>query len=203
MTKIKTLNNLRELYTSAKGRALSKELISLEKHSRNFINLSPFVIIGTSSKDGYGDVSPRGETPGFVKVINDEVIIIPDRPGNNRLDTLSNIVENPSVGMLFLIPGVDETLRINGRAEIRDNISLLEKCLVNGKIPKSVILVKIKQVYLHCAKSMIRSKIWQSKFHIDRSLLPSMNVMLSEQTEINGVIENEEETRKRYLDTLY
>ena len=121
MAKLHSLKELRKLYMSPKGRAIDKELNILEKHSRSFIALSPFLIIGTNSLNGDSDVSPRGEMPGFVSVQNDNTLMIPDRPGNNRLDTLSNIIENPHIGLLFLIPGLDETLRINGTANNKND----------------------------------------------------------------------------------
>ena len=203
MTQLKSIEALRKIYALPKNRAITKELNHLEKHSRHFIELSPFLIIGTSSERGYGDVSPRGEAPGFVKILDDTSIAIPDRPGNNRLDTLSNIIENPKVGLIFLIPGFDETLRINGTAEIRDELHLLELFSINNKLPKTAIVVKINQVYLHCAKALIRSKLWQTEGHTNRSLLPTMNTMINEQTNNTDRIETEEETTRRNLKTLY
>ena len=197
MTQLKSAKALRKLYALPKGRALKKERSSFEKHSRHFVELSPFLMIGTSSKEGFGDVSPRGEDPGFVKILDDTTIAIPDRPGNNRLDTLNNILTNPSVGLIFLIPGVDETLRINGTASIHDDLDLLELFIVNKKLPKTVIVVKIKQLYLHCAKALIRSGLWNVDSQIKRSILPTMNVMLNDQSE------TEEEIQDPRLDNLY
>ena len=117
MSLIKSVDELRALYKMPGGRSIEKELTHLEKHSRQFLALSPFLLIGSSGKDGAADVSPRGEVPGFVQVLDDKRIAIPDRPGNNRLDTFQNLLENPQVGLIFLVPGVDETLRINGHAD--------------------------------------------------------------------------------------
>jgi PPOX class probable FMN-dependent enzyme len=185
MANIETLTQLRGLYAQPKGRPLIKQLDRLETHSKRFISLSPFLIISSSASNGLQDASPRGEDPGFVHVFDDHNIAIPDRPGNNRLDSLTNILVNPQVGLLFLIPGVDETLRINGYAEIRDDIEIIDLFNTQTKKPKSVLLVHVKEVYLHCAKALMRSKLWSSEVQITREQLPSMSQMINDQTKSN------------------
>ena len=203
MSHVKTLDQLRAIYAQPKGRPLKKQLDCLETHSKHFISLSPFVVISTSAPGGLPDASPRGEDPGFVQVLDDFRIAIPDRPGNNRLDTFSNILENPQLGLLFLIPGVDETLRVNGHAEIRDDDVLIELFDNQTKKPKSVLLVHVKEVYLHCAKALMRSKIWSNDDQISRDLLPSMSQMINDQTKSAMTLETQDEMKVRYKDTLY
>jgi PPOX class probable FMN-dependent enzyme len=185
------------------GRPLKKQLDCLETHSKHFISLSPFLVISSSTPGGLQDASPRGEDPGFVHVLDDLRIAIPDRPGNNRLDTFSNILENSQVGLLFLIPGIDETLRINGQAEIRDDPILINLFKAQNKKPKSILLVHVKEVYLHCAKALMRSKIWSNEAHIARDQLPSMSQMINDQTKSVMPIETQDEMNARYKDILY
>jgi uncharacterized protein len=204
MAVISDLNTLRKLYKSAHPRAVAKELGSLDAHCKQFIGLSPFVLIGSAGDPGdFGDVSPRGEDPGFVTVLDDKTLAIPDRPGNNRLDTLENILDNPEVGLLFLIPGVDETLRISGRAELRDDPELLERFRIRDRLPATVLVVTVRRAYLHCAKALMRSKLWDPDARIERSELPTMNQMIADQTAADGPIEDQHEMVKRYKDVLY
>ena len=203
MAQIKTVDQLRQIYNRPKGRTVEKVINRFEKHSRRFIALSPFVIIGSTRRDGISDVSPRGEMPGFVKVIDDTTLVLPDRPGNNRLDTLNNILRNPRIGLLFLIPGVNETLRINGTAQIRDDTDLRDLFLVDGKLPATVLRITVNEIYLHCAKSLMRSKLWSDDAKIIRSDLPAMGVMIGDQIKSDAPIESEDEMIKRYKKLLY
>jgi PPOX class probable FMN-dependent enzyme len=173
---------LRLLFGMAEGLAVRKALTRLDRHCREFIARSPFLCIGTTSADGCADVSPRGDPPGFVQVIDDRTIAIPDRPGNNRLDTMSNIIANPSVGLIFLIPGFDDTLRINGKATITRDPELLARAVVNGKAPKVVIRVAVDEAFLHCAKAFRRSRLWDPASRVDRKEMPSLARMILEQT---------------------
>lgn len=173
---------LRTLFGTAEGLAVSKSLTRLDRHCRDFIARSPFLCIGTMGADGRADVSPRGDPPGFVQVIDDRTIAIPDRPGNNRLDTMTNIIANPSVGLLFLIPGFDDTLRINGKATIVHDPELLGRAVVNGKQPKVMIRVAVEEAFLHCAKAFRRSKLWDPASRVDRKAMPSLARMILEQT---------------------
>ncbi len=162
----------------------------IDEHIARFISLSPFLVIGSSHPDRGTDVSPRGDAPGFVQVIDSHTVMIPDRPGNNRLDTFSNIIVNPEVGLIFFIPGVEETARVNGRAQIVTDALTLQAFEVNGKPPRAAILVKVQEAYLHCAKALKRSKLWQDDYKIDRTELPTLGKMVSDQ--IKGEISAED-----------
>jgi PPOX class probable FMN-dependent enzyme len=182
MGRISDVGALRAMYPPVVERAVKKELTALETHCRRFISLSPFLVISTMSRDGHADASPRGEAPGFVQVLSDTLIALPDRPGNNRLDTFANIIENPGVGLIFLVPGVNEVLRINGRAELRDDAELMARFVVNGKPPRLVVLVHVEAAYLHCAKAIMRAGLWNPDALVDRSALPTMAAMIRDQS---------------------
>ena len=173
---------LRDLFGAPMDLAVRKSLSALDKHCRDFIARSPFLCIGTSSKSGRADVSPRGDPPGFVQVLDDHTLIIPDRPGNNRLDTMSNIVDNPAVGLLFFIPGFDDTLRINGKATIVRDEAVLAQAAVNGKRPKVAIRVDVEEAFLHCAKALKRARLWDPASRVERRTMPSLGRMILEQT---------------------
>ncbi len=162
--------------------ARAKAIDHLDKYCRAFIERSPFVCIGTAAADGRGDVSPRGDAPGFVQVLDDNTLYIPDRPGNNRMDTMTNIIANPQVGLLFLVPGFEDLLRVNGRAAVIYDETLLRDATVNGKTPKVGIRIAVDEAYLHCAKAVKRSKLWAEDSRQDRSTLPSLGKMILEQT---------------------
>lgn len=185
---------LRDLFPPTHEVALAKCMTEIDKHARDFIERSPFLCIGTQSKDGTADVSPRGDPRGFVKVLDPRRILIPDRPGNNRLDSLSNIVANPAVGLLFMIPGFDETLRINGRAKVSRDPALLEMGAVQGRLPKVAIVVEIEELFLHCAKAFRRGKLWDPSEHQNRKEMPSLLNIVHEQ--IEGAPAEAEEQRK-------
>jgi PPOX class probable FMN-dependent enzyme len=171
---------LRESYPQPLERSLRKSLGKLDGHMKRFIGLSPFLCLGTSSELG-ADVTPRGDSPGFVHVLDDGTLLIPDWPGNNRLDSLTNVVSNPNVGVLFFIPGVDETLRVNGTAEVSMDPALLERWTVNGKHPRSALRIIVREAYLHCAKALMRSRLWSEDYRIERRELPSYAQMLKDQ----------------------
>lgn len=161
--------------------AVKKCLPALDVYSREYISRSPFLCLSTQHADGTADVSPRGDPEGFVHVIDQNTIAIPDRPGNNRLDSLSNILSNSSVGLLFLIPGFDDTLRVNGNAFLSRNPDLLALMKVKSRTPKLAIVVEISEVFLHCAKAFRRSGLWQAETLQDRQQLPSLAAMVTEQ----------------------
>lgn len=184
---------IREIVGTPAGLAVKKAIPNLDKYSREFIERSPFLTIGTANAKGKSDVSPRGDQPGFVLILDDNTIFLPERPGNNRVDTLTNIAENPNVGLLFLVPGFDETLRVNGRATVVKDESLLERCAVNGKVPKLGIMVAVEEAYLHCAKAFRRSKLWHPESLQERKEMPSLGKMILEQTaEVNKAPSDEE-----------
>lgn len=172
---------LREMIGKAEGLAAKKSLRRLDRYCRQFIGLSPFLVIGTQSADGRADVSPRGDPAGFVQVLDDQRIAIPERPGNKRLDTLTNILENPAVGLLFMIPGFEETLRINGRATLSRDPHLLERMTIHNRPPKVAILVRVEEAFLHCAKAFKRSNLWDPAARADRKVMPSLGRMILEQ----------------------
>jgi PPOX class probable FMN-dependent enzyme len=172
--------DLRARFRAPSELSLRKQLDHLDHNCRRFIALSPFLCLATSGKDGRLDNSPRGDVPGFVEILDERTLLIPDRPGNNRLDSLANIVRNPQVGLLFFIPGVTEMLRINGRAKIVTRPDILELFAVNNRAPAVVILVETQEVFLHCSKALIRSRLWQEDAKVDRKVLPSLGQMIAE-----------------------
>jgi hypothetical protein len=153
--------------------AANKEMDLLDEHSQNFIKLSPFLRLGSQSADGKADVTPRGDPPGFVKVLDARTILIPDRPGNRRLDSIENILENPSVGLVFFVPGIEEKLRVNGRGSIIQDEGLLADMTVSGHTPKLGIMVEVEEVFFHCAKALKRSRLWNPASRVDRKDFPT------------------------------
>ena len=193
---------LRALYAQPKERTLRKELDHLDAHCRRFISLSPFVVLATTNPDGTADATPRGGDPGFVVVEDDRTLLLPDRPGNNRLDSLSNVVANPGVGLLFLIPGVDETLRVNGTAAIHDDDDLRAR-FTERRPPATVIAATVREAYLHCAKALMRSRLWDPEAQIERSELPTLGEMLRDQLSSTEEPEPQDEMLERYKAELY
>lgn len=184
---------LRALYPPTHALAVQKLQPTLGVHAQEFIRRSPFVCLGTQNLDGRADVSPRGDPAGFVKILDNQTLAIPDRPGNNRLDSLSNIIANPAVGLLFMIPGFDDTLRVNGIARLVTQPELLETMSVNNRVPTLAIVVRVNEVFLHCAKALRRSRIWEPEHRQDRHQMPSLiKMILDETTGAPG----EEEMRK-------
>jgi PPOX class probable FMN-dependent enzyme len=173
---------LRGLYPATHDLALQKFQQELGVHAQAFIRRSPFLCLGTQDLGGRADVSPRGDPPGFVRILDSTTLAIPDRPGNNRLDSLSNILANPAVGLLFMIPGFDDTLRVNGMARIVNDPALLETMIVNDRLPTLAIVVQVREVFLHCAKALRRSHIWDPAHHQDRSQMPSLIKMILDET---------------------
>lgn len=200
---ISSVEELEALYGEASERATLKELKKFDKHCRDFIALTPFVIIGSCRADGTQDVSPRGESPGFIKVLDDTTLAMPDRPGNRRIDTLRNIVRNPDVALIFMIPGFNDTLRINGTAKISTDPDLCNQFIERGKPPKTVVLITLKAAFLHCAKALMRSALWNPDNHIPRSTLPTFNEMLLDHTGGDIKLESEEDMLKRYNKELF
>ena len=198
---VTTREQLRTIYKTPRPTdgSIRKELKALDGHSRSFIGKSPFVLIGSSDGAGNADVTPKGDRPGFTAVLDDRTIAIPDRPGNNRLDTLENIIRNPSIGLLFLIPGKNETLRLNGDARITVDAALRERLSVDGKEPQSVVLVTVKAAYMHCAKAFMRSELWQPQSWPDRKSIPTLGEILRDQMAVD---QSAAETDRR-LDEAY
>ncbi len=199
MAKIENHDQLRRIYGDPMEIALQKELPVLDKHCRRFIELAPFAVISSANEKGEGDVSPRGDGPGFVKVRDDKTILMPDRPGNRRLDTLTNILVNPQVGLLFMVPGMNETLRINGTAEIHDDADLLALFADTGKLPISVIKITVREAYLHCAKSLMRSRLWRADAQIDRKSFPTLGAIIKDQLSMESGDEATQEETDAYF----
>ena len=186
--------SLRALFPPTHTLAALKSLPILDPHAQEFIRRSPFLTIGTQNRDGKADVSPRGDPSGFVRVLDDRTLAIPDRPGNNRLDTLSNILANPNVGLLFLVPGFDDTLRVNGTARLSTDPELLQSMAVNDRVPTLAIVVTVAEVFLHCAKAFRRSRLWDPDARQDRTAMPSLLKMILDQT--TGAPQDPHEMRK-------
>jgi uncharacterized protein len=176
---ITTEQQLEALYGAKNPNSIIKELDRISNGYRKLIEAAPFVAVATSGPEGL-DCSPKGDAAGFVLILDDKTLAIPDRPGNNRLDGFRNIVCDPRVGLLFLIPGVGETLRVNGRAEISIEPTLMQSFAVNGKLPRCVLIVHVESVYFHCSKAIMRSKLWDEATKIDRRSLPSTGTILAE-----------------------
>ncbi|AMH43111.1 MAG: pyridoxamine 5'-phosphate oxidase family protein [Pseudomonadota bacterium] len=174
------LTNVEELesvYGKANERSVRKEISFISEDYAAFILASPFVMLASAGEDGL-DCSPKGDAMGFVRILDAHTLAIPDRPGNNRIDTLRNLVQDPRIALLFLVPGAGEMMRVNGRASIADDTDLLASFSVNGKPPRTVILVHVESVYFHCSKAVVRSDLWNAEKHVDRASLPSAGAML-------------------------
>lgn len=205
---VNTEGELRNLFGCTHEIALAKCLDHLDPYAKDFIARSPFLCIGTQTHQGAADVSPRGDPCGFVKVLDDKTLLIPDRPGNNRLDTQVNILANPAVGLLFIVPGFDDTLRVNGRAQITRDPAVLAQMAVNDRVPTIAIVVHIDEVFLHCAKAFRRAKLWDPSQHQNRRELPSLAAMVLDQT--TGAPKGEEalqqldaDLEQEYRNTMY
>ncbi len=175
---VTTVEELEALYGQPMGGAVAKEIDHVSEHYRAFIHAAPFCVIATSGPGGL-DCTPRGDPPGFVRVIDERTLLIPDRRGNNRLDTLHNIVADPRIALLFLVPGCAETIRVNGRAVISTDPKLCESFVFAGKTPRSVIVVTVERCYFQCAKAVVRSKLWDVASHFDRASLPTTGTILA------------------------
>ena len=180
---LKTEEALRAVYPDP-GQTRGKVLPALDKHAKTFIGLSPFLCIGTSRPDGLGDVSPRGGEPGFVHVLDGTHLAMPDRPGNNLIDTLSNLTHSPAVGLLFFVPGFEEMLRVNGVAEGPTDPEMMERFVVDGKKPRSVMLIELREVFFHCTKALKRSGLWDPSKHVPRSAMPSFGQIIRDQMKL-------------------
>ena len=169
---------LREVIGTPTELVLTKIADRLNALTRQFVERSPFVCVATARPDGGLDVSPRGDPPGFVRILDERTLLLPDRPGNRIADTLTNVLEDPRIALLFLIPGIGDTFRVNGRARIVDDAELLAPSAVDGKVPRLGLLVSIEEAYTQCSKALIRSDLWNPEHHVDRSELPSSGEIL-------------------------
>jgi hypothetical protein len=176
---VTTMERLESLYGTPSGPAIAKEIDHINSGYRKLIEAAPFVTIATSGPEGL-DCSPKGDPAGFVRVLDEKTLAIPDRPGNNRLDGMRNLLRDPRIAVLFLIPGVGETLRVNGRADISIDPQLMESFAMNGKQPRAIIVVHVERVYFHCSKAIVRSKLWDEATKIARTSLPSTGTLIAE-----------------------
>jgi PPOX class probable FMN-dependent enzyme len=193
---IENEEQLRALHHSPMSRATDKVLRELDEHCRAIVALSPFCIIATQGPGG-SDVTPRGDPPGFVRVLDNRHLLLPDRVGNNRLDTMTNLFHNPSIGIIFLVPGMNETLRVNGTAVITNDARLLEPSAVQSRAPKVGLVIQVKEAFMHCPKALVRSKLWDATQHIDRARLPSFAEILLAHCE--GLTEDENARQTRVM----
>jgi PPOX class probable FMN-dependent enzyme len=194
--------DLRARYGEPVLRTVERQLSRLDKHCRHFISLSPFLVLSSWGPSG-ADASPKGDPPGFVKVLDDTTLLLPDRRGNNRVDSLQNILENPDVGIIFFVPGVEETLRINGKARITTDPALLEPQAMKGKVPQSGLLIEVKEAFFHCGKSIIRSRLWDPEIQIERSAFPTLGKIVADQVPGRNVEEEDKVTEQVYREHLY
>jgi len=200
---ITSVEELERLYGEPNPNSLMKEIDYINVHYRAFIEAAPFVVLASVGPEGL-DGSPRGDEPGFVRVRDEKTLLLPDRRGNNRIDTLKNIVRDPRVSLLFLIPGIGETLRVNGRAAISADPALCESFTVQGKAPRSVLVVTVDRVYFQCQKALVRSKLWNPASRIERSTLPSTGTMIAALSQ--GTVDGEAFDRaypQRLKETIY
>ena len=179
---IDTLAELRQVYRPPAARAGLKVLDHLDVHCRKFIALSPFYVISSARADGRADASPRGDPPGsLAHVLDDKTLLLPDRPGNRQVDTLMNLIERPYVGLVFFVPGLTETLRVNGQAEMSTEAELLQPLAIKGKLPICALKVTVEEAFLHCAKALIRARLWEADAQVERSCFPTYGRVLADQ----------------------
>jgi|SRR5581483_9843845 len=203
---VRDIAELSALFDPPRERSLRKQIDHLDDYCRAFIAASPLLIVGTQAggPDGTADASPRGDVPGFVKVADDHTLLIPDRRGNNRLDSLRNLIVNPAIGLLFLVPGVNEMFRVNGEARISRDPALIEPFAVEGKLPRVVLVVTVKEAYIHCSRALLRADLWNpAKFALPGTL-PSFGTIMAAHT--HGFVDAkalDEENKLRMPQTLY
>jgi uncharacterized protein len=200
---LRTAESVREHYGQPSRLALAKELDHLDHYCVDFIALSPFVVISSADKSGSCDATPRGDAPGFVSVLNGKRLLIPDRRGNNRTDTMMNIVENPHIGLLFLVPGLSETLRLNGRVEITIDSELLTPLAAQGRVPMSALDVSVDKVFFQCGKAMIRSELWNPDKRIPKGAFPTLGRILADQIAGTDTVSLEKQVEESYKTKLY
>ena len=184
---ITTMDQLREVIPPPSGPAVAKDIAFVDEHARAFVARVPFLLLATSDAGGRCDVSPKGDVPGFVQVLDEHTLVIPDRPGNQRADSLPNIIANPHVGLLMIIPGVDWTLRANGRATLVRDADVLARCAVEGKLPKLAIAVHVEELYLHCPKCFLRSNLWDTERWMPADEQPQWAAVLRDHTKLTAI----------------
>lgn len=181
----------------------AKALPALDRHCRAFIALSPFLVIATADGEGHADASPKGDAPGFVAVEDEATLLIPDRPGNRRIDSFRNLLANPHVGIIFFVPGINETLRVNGTADIVTDAAALAPHAARGKAPATGLRVHVAEAYFHCGKSSIRAGLWDASRHVPRGAFPSLGQVLADQTRMTTAADADASLAVAYRDRLY
>lgn len=197
-----SIKQLEAIYGQPHERAVRKQIPFLNEDYQAMVRASPMVIIGSAGPDGL-DSSPRGDAPGFVQILDEHTLALPDRPGNNRIDTLRNVLHDPRVSLLFIIPGIGETLRVNGTARISVEPELLERFAVNGKLPRTVLLIAIEAAFFHCSKAIVRSELWNPERYLDRSAVPSAGAIHKRLNEGFDAEAYDRETPARVQASLY
>jgi PPOX class probable FMN-dependent enzyme len=203
MDGITDLESLRAHFGAMTTIAAHKVMPRLDRHSRAFIALSPFLVLATANGDGGVDASPRGDAPGFVAMRDDTTLIIPDRPGNRRVDSFSNVVRHPGIGLIFFVPGFNETLRVNGTGRLVTDVALLAPLEARSKVPATGLVVSITEVFFHCGKALIRSKLWDPSRHVARDSFPSLGRIVADQTAVMSAESAEQFVATSYRETLY
>lgn len=194
---------LRSLLGEVHPLAEKKVLDRLDRFCRDFIALSPFLVLASADGEGRADASPRGDGPGFVQVLDDRTLLIPDRRGNNRVDSYSNVLSAPGVGLIFFVPGINETLRVNGRARMTTDATLLAPLAMQEKAPKLGLIVEVEEAYFHCGKALIRSKLWAPESQVERGSFPTLGRIVAEQTRAIDAAEADANVEEGYRTRLY
>lgn len=197
------MDGLRDIYPAPTGIVVEKQLDRIDRHAAHFISRSPFLVMATADAEGHCDASPRGDAPGFVTVVDERTLLLPDRLGNNRVDSLLNLASNPRLGLLFLIPGVLETLRVNGRAALTTDPEVLGRLVAGGKAPKSALVIAVEEVFFHCGKAMKRSELWNPERHAMPGEIPSLGRIIADQVRGVDVAEAEARIETAYRERLY
>ncbi|KJH87479.1 pyridoxamine 5'-phosphate oxidase [Pseudomonas fluorescens] len=197
-----SIEQLEAIYGQPHERAVRKQIPFLNEDYQAMVRASPMVVIGSAGPDGL-DSSPRGDAPGFVQILDEHTLALPDRPGNNRIDTLRNVLHDPRVSLLFIIPGIGETLRVNGSARVSAEPELLERFAVDGKLPRTVLLVTVEAAFFHCSKAIVRSQLWNPERHLDRSAVPTAGAIHKRLDEGFDAEAYDRETPARVQASLY
>lgn len=203
MARITDSTTLQAMYGEPSPLVIDKVVRRLDKHCRTLLARSPFYVIATRGADGLCDATPRGDAPGGIVVLDDKRLMLPDWPGNRRLDTLHNLIHDPAIGLLFLLPGVRETLRVNGTAEVRDDEDLRARFETDGKTPRTVVVVTVAEAYIQCGKASVRSRIWEPESWVKPGELPPLAEVLRDHTRIKEIDFTEEELVASYRAELY
>ncbi|MDO6435874.1 pyridoxamine 5'-phosphate oxidase family protein [Cyclobacterium sp. 1_MG-2023] len=202
---IKSIGELREVMGFPREMVQKKSINFIDEHCKDFIAKSPMLFISTANENGSCDVSPRGDPAGFVGVLDEQYLVLPERPGNKRCDSLVNILSNPHIGLIFIIPGLKETLRVNGKAILSRDKDLLNKYEVNGKCPEVGIIVEVEECFIHCAKAFLRSKLWQAETWPEKEQLPKVAKVLADHINSSNFSKDEIQTvlEESYKKRLY